>query len=341
MRVYYAAKPLLPRSVQLGLRRRYAVLQARRPFPAWPVEDVLVRLRDRELRARMAAEGTERLPLVGLWPDGHRFAWVITHDVEGPEGIARIPEVLEIERSHGVVSSWNFCGDWYDIPDGTFGMVRAAGGEVGLHGIRHDGRLFATRAAFEEDLPRIRRCMAAWGADGFRSPATHRNADWMPELGCLYDSSFPDTDPFEPQAGGCCSILPYFLGDVVELPITLVQDHTLWEILRHDDVGVWTGKASWLAARHGLVNAIVHPDYLDRPERVAMYEDLLTFLRGQPLGWHALPREVAAWWRERARLDIRRGPDGGARLVGEAGPAAAGAQVWWARAAGDGVAFEC
>ena len=62
----------------------------------------------------------------------------------------------------------------------------------------------------------------------------HRNADWMPELGCLYDSSFPDTYPFEPQAGGCCSIFPFFLGDLVELPITLVQDHTMWEILRHD-----------------------------------------------------------------------------------------------------------
>jgi hypothetical protein len=340
MRVYYAAKPLLPRAVQLGLRRGYAVRQARRPFPAWPAEDVLVRLRDRELRARMDAEGTDRLPLVGVWPDGHRFAWIITHDVEGPEGVARIPEVLEIERSHGVVSSWNFCGDWYDIPDGTFGMVRAAGGEVGLHGIHHDGRLFASRAAFEENLPRIRHYLAAWRADGFRSPATHRNADWMPELGCLYDSSFPDTDPFEPQGGGCCSILPYFLGDVVELPITLVQDHTLWEILRRDEIGLWTSKAQWLAERYGLVNVIVHPDYLDTLRRWEMYEQLLMFLGGLAGGWHALPRDVALWWRDRAGLEARVEADGSATLTGRAGPAATGARVWWARAAGDGVLFE-
>ena len=85
----------------------------------------------------------------------------------------------------------------------------------------------------------------------------------MRELGCSYDSSFPDTDPFEPQSGGCCSILPYFFGDVVELPITLIQDHTMWEILRRDDIALWTDKATWVAERHGLVNVIVHPDYLE------------------------------------------------------------------------------
>ena len=112
--------------------------------------------------------------------------------------------------------------------------IRAKGCEIGLHGIKHDCKLFESRASFEAELPKIHRYLREWQAVGFRSPATHRNADWMPELGCLYDSSFPDTDPFEPQGGGCCSIFPFFLGDLVELPITLVQDHTMLEILRAD-----------------------------------------------------------------------------------------------------------
>lgn len=116
--------------------------------------------------------------------------------------------------------------------------------------------------------------------------------------GALYDSSFPDTDPFEPQAGGCCSIHPFFLGDLVELPITLVQDHTLWEILCEETIDLWTRKSDWIIANGGLINLITHPDYLDTPARLRMYEEFLEYLGHQERGWFALPREVAAWWRE-------------------------------------------
>jgi hypothetical protein len=124
----------------------------------------------------------------------------------------------------------------------------------------------------------------------------------MPELGCLYDSSFPDTDPFEPQPGGCCSIQPFFLGDLVELPITLVQDHTLFEILRARSIDPWTNKSDWIMRHHGLINLITHPDYLDTPERLRMYEEFLVYLASQGDGWHALPHEVAQWWRTRSGL---------------------------------------
>ena len=125
----------------------------------------------------------------------------------------------------------------------------------------------------------------------------------MPELGALYDSSFPDTDPFEPQPGGCCSILPFFLGEMVELPITLVQDHTLWEILRADSIDLWTEKSDWIVANGGLINLITHPDYLDTPARLRMYEEFLELpRRRREDGWYALPREVAAWWRRATDL---------------------------------------
>lgn len=334
LQAYYAVKPALPRRLQLALRRAYSRRQAARAFPRWPVEDVLVERDRRELLTRARAAGG-RAPFVWYWPSGHSCAIVVTHDVEGPAGIARIPEILELERGHGVVSSWNFCAEWYDIPTGTFDSVRRAGGEIGLHGVRHDGRLFASRTAFETELPKIRRYLREWGASGFRSPALHRNADWIAELGCAYDSSFPDTDPFEPQSGGCCSIFPFFLGDVVELPVTLVQDHTLWEILRRDDIGIWREKVEWLHACHGLVNVIVHPDYLDSEERMARYAELLALLRGQPQAWHALPRDVAAWWRRRSALQVSE--EGGANAV--VGPDPREAVIGWARVDGDRVSL--
>jgi hypothetical protein len=334
LRAYYAVKPLLPRRLQITMRRLYAHRQAHRSFPAWPIEPLLVDHQQELLRQRLRASGNGRLPLVSFWPDGRRFAAVVTHDVETSAGIENIGTLLDLERQHNVVSSWNFVAEDYPIPDGTFEQIHAAGGEIGLHGITHDGKLFTDRRSFDAGLGKIQRYLEDWNAVGFRSPGTRRNADWMPDLGCLYDSSFPDTDPFEPQPGGCCSIFPYFLGDVVELPITLVQDHTLWEILRQRSIDVWRDKADWVIAQRGLINVIIHPDYVLSQERLDLYDEFLRYLRARldaDRGWHALPREVASWWRARDAMRIE-GPEGAEHIVGENGAPDYGgrAAVAWA-----------
>jgi peptidoglycan/xylan/chitin deacetylase (PgdA/CDA1 family) len=309
VRLYYGLKPLLPRRLQIALRRAYASRQKRRQFPAWPIESVLVDLQHREFRRDLRRSGAEEVPFVNFWPERNRFAFVLTHDVEGPAGVANIPRLLEIERRHGLVSAWYFVAEDYPTDPELFEELRASGCEIGLHGITHRGSLFKDRSHFARQLPRIHRYLEAWRADGFRSPALHRNADWMAELGCRYDSSFPDTDPFEPQPGGCCSIWPYFLGDLVELPITVVQDHTLFEILRERSIDLWVTKSEWIIRHHGLINVIVHPDYALTDERLKRYEEFIAFLARQEGGWHALPREVAHWWRvrERARVERRNG----------------------------------
>ena len=333
LNAYYAIKPLVPRRLQIAARRAYA---KRRPpaFPDWPIEPLLVEHQHALLLRDLSEPSIERLSLVNFWPDGHRFAVIVTHDVESSAGVENIEALLEVERQYGVNSSWNFVAEWYPIPVGTFELVRDSGGEVGLHGVKHDGRLFRDRASFEAELPAIHGYLNDWGSAGFRSPATHRNADWMAELGCLYDSSFPDTDPFEPQPGGCCSIFPYFLGAIVELPITMAQDHTLWEILRQTNIDLWRQKGDWVIANHGLINVIIHPDYVRSPERRALYAQLLDYLRDSVErrgGWHALPRDVASWWKARAQMRV--GEDHGVTRVlhdGTAGEWSQRATVAWA-----------
>jgi peptidoglycan/xylan/chitin deacetylase (PgdA/CDA1 family) len=336
MRAYYNVKPLMPRSLQLALRRRYAKRQARVEFPRWPIEPILVERRQAALRAELDRSGAAAVPSIAPWPDGHRFAAILTHDVEGPAGVAKVRRVMELERRHGFRSSWNFVGDWYPIEAGLFDHIRSLGFEIGLHGIKHDCKLFESRSTFEAELPEIHRRLAEWGAAGFRAPATHRNPLWQEELGAAYDTSFPDTDPFEPVGGGCCSILPFFFGEMVELPITLVQDHTLWEILRQDTIDLWTRKSDWIAANGGLINPIIHPDYLDTPARLRMYEEFLEYLAAQTGGWHALAAEVAAWWRQRRDLCLA---DSGSDLRIE-GVGAERARLQWWRADGDGGVIE-
>lgn len=302
--------------MQLGLRRLYASRQVSREFPAWPIEPILVERQHDQLHAALRESEAERLPIVGFWPTSHGSACVLTHDVESARGIENIEPLLEIEQRYGLRSSWNFVAEDYEIPRTTFARLRDAGCEVGLHGIKHDGKLFQSRARFEAELPKIRAYLERWGAVGFRSPATHRRADWMHELGCLYDSSFPDTDPFEPQGGGCCSIFPFTFGDVVELPITLVQDHTLWEILQQHSIELWLKKSAWIIRNHGLINLITHPDYFTTPERFALYDDFLAFIARRPGCWQALPCEVAAWWVARSRARCERTASG-ARILGD------------------------
>ena len=67
--LYYALKPLMPRRLQLALRRAYAPTQAKREFPAWPFEPSLVEHRDGELLAELRASGLDRLPIVNFWPE--------------------------------------------------------------------------------------------------------------------------------------------------------------------------------------------------------------------------------------------------------------------------------
>ena len=122
----------------------------------------------------------------------------------------------------------------------------------------------------------------------------------MPLLGFDYDSSYPDTDPFEPQGGGCCTWLPFFNQGMVELPLTMTQDHTLFVILRQPDERAWVEKAEFLRSRGGMALLDTHPDYLVDRDVLAAYARFLESFAQDDRAWKALPSEVSGWWRRRA-----------------------------------------
>jgi len=234
----------------------------------------------------------------------------------------------------GYRSSWNLVPERYAVDDGLVADLIATGHEVGVHGLRHDGHDLSSLRNLQERLPEIRRWAERWGAVGFRSPATHRCWEWMPMLGFDYDSSYPDTDPYEPMPGGCCSWLPFFNREQVELPITLPQDHTLFVILRRDG-SLWHQKADALRARGGMALMIVHPDYVLEDAPLQMYERFLGAYARDDTAWKALPREVSEWWRRRAATSVEL-VDGTWRPCG---PAAAEATVAFAYPPGEELAI--
>ena len=321
-KAYYRARPLLPRRTQIALRRSFSHVQAKSEFPRWPVEASLHDLYDLlfdELRELAGAP----VPTIAPWPGGRRWALVLTHDVETAVGAANIGLLRGIETERGFRSSWNFVPHRYDVADELVQDLTEDGFEIGVHGLKHDGRDLESLPTLERRLPEIRRYAERWHATGFRSPATHRRWEWMPLLGFDYDSSYPDTDPYEPQAGGCCSWLPFTNGDLVELPITLPQDYTLFTILRVEDERPWLDKATFLRDRGGMALMITHPDYMLEQRYLDVYARLLDELGNDETLWRALPRDVSAWWRRRAESSVRRNGSG---WVVE-GPAAAEATV--------------
>jgi YD repeat-containing protein len=305
---YYVARPALPRSAQLAMRRLFTRVQAASSFPGWPIEDSLHDFYD-WLFAVIAGLADGPVPFVGLWPAGRTWAMVLTHDVETAAGLRDMDLLRAPERAHGYQSSWNFVGARYRVDDETVRSMQDDGCEIGVHGLRHDGRDLAGRL-IDERLPAMWEHASRWNAVGFRSPATHRDWELMPRLGFGYDSSYTDTDPYEPQPGGCCTFLPYFNQGMVELPITLPQDHTLFTILRHEDAGLWLRKAEHIRDRGGMVLMLTHPDYARNQRLAHGYRTLLDAFAGDGTAWHALPREVAAWWRGRAASRIRGDGDG-------------------------------
>ena len=219
LRAYYLARPLLPRRLQLAMRRVFSRIQARSKFPRWPFEparhDLARRIYD------FVAEITDAPPpWIAHWPQSFSWALVVTHDVETAAGYDKMPEICALEESLNYRSSWNFVPRRYSVDDARVEQIIGRGFEVGIHGLYHDGRDLESKQMIQERLPAIREHADRWGAAGFRSPATQRQWEWMGLLGFDYDSSFPDTDPYEPQPGGSCSWLPFFIEDLVELPIT-------------------------------------------------------------------------------------------------------------------------
>ena len=123
------------------------------------------------------------------------------------------------------------------MSDGVRKMLEQGGFEVGVHGLEHDGKLYSTKAKFAAKASRIREYLQRWNACGFRSPLMQHKLSWLHELGVAYDTSTFDTDPFEPEPDGMGTIFPFWVpgpngSGYVELPYTLVQDFTLFSVLR-------------------------------------------------------------------------------------------------------------
>jgi peptidoglycan/xylan/chitin deacetylase (PgdA/CDA1 family) len=301
---YYLIKRLIP----LGLRHHLNALairaRKRLDFPRWPCETALVDFWRDWLRQSLQRLGIADTLHIGFWPHDYRCCIVLTHDVESPFGFEQIQRMTDLEEQYGFRSALNFPLNQYRIDWRKLDDLKARGFEFGAHGLAHDGRLFRSEQDFSALAPLLERFANEQGLVGFRSPSTLRNVEWIKRLSFDYDCSFADTDPYEPQPGGSCSVFPFFLGNIVELPYTVPQDHTLIHLLRRDPLPIWTTKSQWIASMGGMILTLTHPDYSGTQPHLSTYGELLKRLKDLECSWRALPSEVALWWRQRSQTHL-------------------------------------
>lgn len=308
-KLYYLARPLL----RVPVRRQLQKISLRdwksRAFPHWPVDRTVDAIHEQMLLAKMRNHGIARMPFIWFWPDGHQAAFVMTHDVETKAGLDFCPTLMNWDDAFGIKAAFQVVPEErYHATERDLREMQNRGFEVNVHDLNHDGLLFKSREQFLSRVGKINDCGVRFGARGFRAGALYRNQEWFGSLNFQYDMSVPNVAHLDPQRGGCCTIFPYFIGNILELPVTMIQDYSLFHILNDYSISIWQQQLDIIRQHHGLAEVITHPDYLMSAKAQNTYQALLAHVtaeRNRRNLWVALPGEVNDWWRQRSRMDLR------------------------------------
>ena len=296
--IFYTLKPVIPRQLQIFLRRQVVRYKRRKYSHIWPID----------FNAGKSPDGWQG------WPNNKKIAVVLSHDVDTQEGHDRCYLLMEIEETLGFRSSFNFVPEGYNVSRTLLRDLKNRGFDVGVHGLVHDGKLFSSRQIFDKRAKRINEYLKEWGTTGFTSPSMHHNLDWMHALDISHSTSTFDTDPFEPQPDAVGTIFPFWVQNTsmgkgyVEIPYTLCQDFSLFILMKEPNIDIWKDKLDWIVEKGGMALFNSHSDYMNFNKQkngqeeysVELYIEFLEYIKNKYKDqyWHVLPRDIARFWKQ-------------------------------------------
>lgn len=311
---YYFVRPLLPVAVRRHFQKLYLRGWDSLSFPRWPVDFSVNNLFEQLLVMTLKATGADKIPFIWFWPDGHKGCALITHDVETEIGRDFCRTLMDIDDSFGIKASFQVIPEErYSVSPDFLEAIRQRGHEVAVHDLNHDGHLYENREQFIERAAKINAYGKQYQTEGFRAGVLYRKQVWYSELKFAYDMSVPNVAHLDPQRGGCCTVMPYFIGDILEIPVTTIQDYTLFNILGDYSTKIWKEQIRLIKEKFGLMSFIIHPDYVIQEQERAVYKQLLEHiaaLREEESVWVSTPSKVNQWWRQRAQMRLVKGSDG-------------------------------
>lgn len=308
--LYYSLRPIIPLAVRKYIQKFQLNGWKDVRFPGWPVDRSVENICERLLLLSLQATGADRIPFIWFWPGGARGCVLMTHDVETEQGRDCCAQLMDIDDLFGIKASFTIVPEErYSVSQQFLESIRGRGFEINVQDLNHDGRLFNDREQFLKRAERINEHSKAWGSNGFRAAVLYRKPAWYDAFEFSFDMSIPNTARLDPQRGGCCTVMPYFVGKILELPVTTTQDYMLFHLLGEHPLQVWRQQTQLVLEKNGMVSFIVHPDYVMHEDFVPIYKDLLIYLRElQNAGevWMALPSDIDCWWRQRSNMQLVR-----------------------------------
>lgn len=257
-----------------------------------------------------------------MWPDGKRSGAVLTFDFDAEEvwlsalgqevadrpGLLSqgtygakvgVPFVLEALRARGLKATFFVPGRVCETHPDAVSAIVDAGHEVALHGYTH---MDPTKQSYEQEREEFEKSLELFTGfgvtpKGYRSPAWELSTNTMSllqEFGIEYSSNYMD------------DIRPYIHpgSTVVELPVQWILDDApqfmyaipYWVktiVPPNQVLESWKAEFAGIHKARGSFVLTMHPQFIGRPSRIAMLEDLLEFIQGYDDVWITTASEAA------------------------------------------------
>jgi peptidoglycan-N-acetylglucosamine deacetylase len=274
----------------------------------------------------------ESLSIVVMWHDRYRCAatisvdfdaetlWTGTFNLNTPSPMSRgdydvraaLPRIHELLDRHEIPATFMVPGQVVDDhPDACAEIAARGRHEAGYHGYHHESVLEVTIEEERELMKRgIARLEDSFGATprGNRSPPFAlgpHTADLLEEFGFAYDSSlFGHDEPYRPRV----PVTDGPLRDFVELPVSWELDDAPYFLFSFfpymsglctpsQVLEIWKAEFDGSYRVGGCFLLVVHPFCIGRHPRMAMLDELITYIKSHDDVWFGTHLEVAEEYR--------------------------------------------
>jgi peptidoglycan/xylan/chitin deacetylase (PgdA/CDA1 family) len=270
-----------------------------------------------------------------LWKDRYRCAatisvdfdaeslWSGTFELTTPSPLSRgdydiragLPRILELLDRHSLPATFMVPGQVAEEhPDACREIARRSVHEVGYHGFYHESVL---DLPIDEERELMKRGMATLEEVFEQTPRGNRSppfalgpntADLLEELGFAYDSSlFGHDEPYRPRVPVQGGKLRAF----VELPVSWELDDAPYFLFNFfpymsgmaapsQVLEIWKAEFDGSYSAGGCFLLVVHPFCIGRHPRMAMLEELISYIESFGDVWFAHHLDVAEEWKRAA-----------------------------------------
>lgn len=285
------------------------------------------------------------IPLVrkSYWPDFAPACAIITHDIDTfnnpPTGEKtefvkyamtrkvkglpyndNIENMKEIERKHGINSSFYFFSDYgkhQNYFQNVLGMLDKED-EIGLHGSQHSFQSHKHLIKEKAELEKI----AGQKIIGTRQHGLNFNIPhtwrYQEKAGFEYDLTHAYNDEFGFRAGTCHPFHPFDSltkerFDILEIPSSFMDWTALHQGMNYKQImDKFKELANVIETNNGVFTTIFHNMYINEkshPDITKAFDDILGYFKKKKY-WIATAKECADWWSKRENADIQVKQDG-------------------------------